>query len=509
MAKNRNNDDEQSRTIKRISKPKQQQQQQPVQTQSKSQNRQTNRLKKNREQELSSEESSIKYTHHHSHDKISIPTNIISKIHKIESMPGAIVIRNEATINTAGYFIDRTNSLNQTEYSQILRAKKKDKLQSSSDSDQPPIAVKITNLTECSPRFRGNLLRYSVRIMRYVSTMRRNSMTVIFPKIYEVFQMDSVKLYIFMDEYQVSPTLYDLVKSPTPIKPDEIREYMRAIVSGISVLQKLGVAHRYLKLQHILFDMNNKIKLCGWSKAVFYYQIETKKVHLQSVERRVRRNYFLPPEAFQKSYDPSKADIWSIGVLLVSMTTKRYPFNVRDDKTKFSNQWRDFVRKHEMNAHVRSLCNKIFVLEPKGRIDCDRILTDRYFDVPTAKLVPLSIKASTELIERESSRVGALSAIDFEPNEGQITGKTTGGGESNENQAQAKAASNFNENEENPAEVVENDAELEASDTKQQIQDGGKVGEEENLPSDEKNNETKNKNAETEEEGEGEETKED
>ena len=208
MAKNRNNDDEQSRTIKRISKPKQQQQQQqqPVQTQSKSQNRQTNRLKKNREQELSSEESSIKYTHHHSHDKISIPTNIISKIHKIESMPGAIVIRNEATINTAGYFIDRTNSLNQTEYSQILRAKKKDKLQSSSDSDQPPIAVKITNLTECSPRFRGNLLRYSVRIMRYVSTMRRNSMTVIFPKIYEVFQ---VKIYRYFFQKKLIVLYFD------------------------------------------------------------------------------------------------------------------------------------------------------------------------------------------------------------------------------------------------------------------------------------------------------------
>ncbi|OTF80924.1 cAMP-dependent protein kinase catalytic subunit-like protein, partial [Euroglyphus maynei] len=132
--------------------------------------------------------------------------------------------------------------------------------------------------------------------------------------------MEAVKLYIFMDEYQAGPTMYDLVRSTTALKPDEIREYMRSIVSGIGTLQKLGVAHRYLKLQHILFDMHNRIKLCGWSKAVFYYQIETKKVLMQNVERRVRRNYFLPPEAFQRPYDPSKADIWSLGVLLVAMT---------------------------------------------------------------------------------------------------------------------------------------------------------------------------------------------
>lgn len=287
--------------------------------------------------------------------------------------------------------------------------------------------------------------------------------------------MEAVKLYIFMDECQASPTMYDLVRSPTPMQPNEIREYMRQIVSGIGVLQKLGVAHRYIKLQHILFDMNNQLKLCGWSKAVFYYQVDAKKLLLQNVERRVRRNYFLPPEAFQRQYDPSKADIWSLGVLLVAMCTKRYPFNVRDERTKFSNQWRDFVRKHEMNVHVRNLCNRIFSIDPKNRIECDRILADRYFDVPTTKLIPLSIKASTELIERESSRIGAISAVDLGQSDGQIMGKTS----DNEIQATTMA-----EGEEIVGEGEEV-ADVDANTTEQRIQDGGAVGEEENLTAEE------------------------
>ncbi|OTF75189.1 hypothetical protein BLA29_011640 [Euroglyphus maynei] len=156
------------------------------------------------------------------------------------------------------------------------------------------------------------------------------------------------------------------------------------------------------------------------------------------------------------------------------MTTKRYPFNVRDERTKFSTQWRDFIRKHEMNVHVRNLCNKIFIIEPKNRIDCDRILNDRYFDIPITKLIPLSIKASTELIERESSRIGALSAIDFveQQSDGQIMNKPTDES-SNENQQNAAV-------EDGETTAATDDECMDASNTEQRIQDGGIVGEEEN-----------------------------
>lgn len=217
-----------------------------------------------------------------------------------------------------------------------------------------------------------------------------------------------------MEECQYSITMYDLVKSPNPMKPEEIRLYFKAIASGINVLQKVGVAHRYLKLQHILFDLYNQPKICGWSKAVFSYDTQQRKCILQNVERRVRRNYYLPPEAFLAPYNPSKADIWSLGVILVAMCTKRYPFNVRDEKNKFSFQWREFIKKHELNVYVRNVCNKIFIIDPRKRITADNLLTDMYFKTSPDKLQPLSIRADPEMIDKEESRVGALSAIDFE-----------------------------------------------------------------------------------------------
>lgn len=265
-----------------------------------------------------------------------------------------------------------------------------------------------------------------------------------------------MKLYVFMEECQSNSTLYDLVKSSNPIRVDDIRSYMHSIVAGINVLQNLGIAHRYLKLQHILFDYNNQPKLSGWSRAVFAYDLSSKSILQQNCERRVRRNYFLPPEAFLKPYDPLNADIWSLGILLVAMSTKRYPFNVRDDKTKFSTQWRDFIKKHEMNVFVRNLCNKIFILNPDRRIKCDKILEDPYFKISKIKLTPLSIKASSQMIDRESSRVGALSAVDLAIQERPDVDSAA---EANEN--------NYEETEETVEEVPE------------QFEDGGAVGYEE------------------------------
>ena len=41
----------------------------------------------------------------------------------------------------------------------------------------------------------------------------------------------------------------------------------------------------------------------------------------------------MPPEILgKKSYDPKKADIWSLGVLLYKLVFDRYPFKGRDER---------------------------------------------------------------------------------------------------------------------------------------------------------------------------------
>lgn len=419
-------------------------------------------------------------------------------VNKIETTRGATAVSNEATIRAAGFIIEPTK-LFQSEYSVVHKAKY------NKSGTERNIVVKMVNLTECSPRFRTNLLKNSVRILRYVSgcdnygpdsssgnktggSNVRTGISVapqspIFIQTYEIFVLSGVSLFIFMQECNAARSLYDLVKSTREnLAPADIRKWCKSIATGVNKLQRIGAAHRAIKLQHILFDSKSNPKLCGWSKAVIFYDAKKKKILKQRKERRVRRNYHLSPETFMESYDPSKADIWSIGVVLVAMCTKRYPFNVRDRKTKFSSQWREFIKKHEMNTLVRNLCHKIFIIDPKRRISSQDILMNKYFLAPTNKLLPRNCKADPDSIQ-EDNRVGGVSMICMAD---QFT-STTGAGNTTVMSANAdttsadKAYGNDDEEEvPNFAELEKND--LSGIDENATGDEGGNVGEEENLP---------------------------
>ena len=179
--------------------------------------------------------------------------------------------------------------------------------------------------------------------------------------------------YIYMSVFE-NKSLYELVTAEKKIDPNKVRKWTKQLAEGVCVLQKYGIAHRFLKLKHLLLYKDNLL-IVGWSKSVFFYDPAKGKALLQHKERRARKNNYLPPEAFKTLYDPSRADVWAIGVVIVSLTTHRYPFHVRA-KCKFTTQWRQFVQKHPMNPIIRALCNKIFVVSPKKRIKCKQLLAD-------------------------------------------------------------------------------------------------------------------------------------
>lgn len=177
------------------------------------------------------------------------------------------------------------------------------------------------------------------------------------------------------------------------IKPETGREWTKQITKGIEKLQELGIAHRFMKLQHILFNKEDNVKIAGFSKSVMFK--ENNKSMFQKKERRSRKNCYLPPEAFRGNYDPSKIDMWSLGVIMVAMHTQRYPFNVKST-AKFSAMWRQFVVLHKMNIYLRAACNKVFFIDPKRRATPGDFLSHKYFSATIEKITPKTVKTSVD-----------------------------------------------------------------------------------------------------------------
>lgn len=255
--------------------------------------------------------------------------------------------------------------------------------------------IKIINLNIVSDRYRSNLKNYGIKILKFIG---EKPLYTAFPKVIKILLVEHC-YYIYMKP-ACTTTLYDLIIKKEKLSLDKIRKWAKQITEGVSIIHKMGIAHRFLKLKHLLLDHDN-IKIMGWSKAVFFYDTNKHKLLLQQKEKRIRKNNFLPPEAFSENYDPSKADIWSIGIVIVGLLTNRYPFHVRTKN--FMSQWRKFTRKHDMNPVARNLCNKIFVLNPKKRIKVDKILADKFFQVHINKLSNTSVRGSIML----GSTIGA------------------------------------------------------------------------------------------------------
>lgn len=146
-------------------------------------------------------------------------------------------------------------------------------------------------------------------------------------------------------------SLYLRIFDHDSIDTEKARTWTVQIVEGVKKIHELGLSHRFLKLQQILFNKDDHVKISGWSKAVPFWEPSKHKALMQRKERRSRKNLHLPAECFRHTYDPSRIDIWSVGVMMVAMQTRRYPFNCKS-QAKFSAQWRHFVATHKMNKVI-------------------------------------------------------------------------------------------------------------------------------------------------------------
>ena len=98
------------------------------------------------------------------------------------------------------------------------------------------------------------------------------------------------------------------------------------IVSGISHLHSLDIAHRDISLENVLLDERLQCHLCDFGLAAQNASV---------CHGVVGKLFYMAPEvisASSASYDGFKADIWSLGVLLFIMLTGVNPFQVANSQ---------------------------------------------------------------------------------------------------------------------------------------------------------------------------------
>ncbi|GAB1318598.1 Nitrogen permease reactivator protein [Madurella fahalii] len=108
---------------------------------------------------------------------------------------------------------------------------------------------------------------------------------------------------------------------------EEISCCFLQILSGVTYLHSMGLAHRDLKLDNVVVSEHGIMKIIDFGSAhVFKYPFETGIVLASGI---VGSDPYLAPEVYdEKKYDPQAVDIWSLAIIYCCMTLRRFPWKL-------------------------------------------------------------------------------------------------------------------------------------------------------------------------------------
>ena len=165
--------------------------------------------------------------------------------------------------------------------------------------------------------------------------------------------------------------LYNYLLKNGALPVEKVQKVFTQLVGAVAYVHNASCVHRDLKLENILLDKHENVKLCDFG---FTREYEGKASYLQTFCGTVC--YSAPEMLKGEKYAGEKVDVWSLGVILYALLCGELPFDDDDDnvtRTKILSsepKWPD-----HLTPDARSLLNVLLSKRPLLRPSLSDILT--------------------------------------------------------------------------------------------------------------------------------------
>lgn len=114
---------------------------------------------------------------------------------------------------------------------------------------------------------------------------------------------------------------------------DTVRRIFGELMTAVDYLHnRLGLAHRNIKLENILLDEANHVRLSGLGMCAVIAPREGKDVGQVSLRLCCGSKHYVAPELLEgHAYDGAAVDVWAAGVVLFALVCGCFPFDGGDD----------------------------------------------------------------------------------------------------------------------------------------------------------------------------------
>ena len=223
------------------------------------------------------------------------------------------------------------------------------------------VAIKSINKTKLMNERQKRKILIETSIMKTLS--KSNNIV----KIYETYE--TKKHYCIVMEYICAGDLLSYIKKRGKLTEQVAKFIFKQIVLTLQYIHNHNIVHRDIKLDNILIDLDNNIKICDFGVSKIIKNSEP------MIEQCGTPAYIAPEILLNKGYEGYGVDIWSAGVVLYAMLSGTVPFkgnNIKD--------LHDLIIKGEytpikdISKEAAHLIKSIFEIDPKKRITTKEIL---------------------------------------------------------------------------------------------------------------------------------------
>ena len=174
-------------------------------------------------------------------------------------------------------------------------------------------------------------------------------------------------------EYVPGGSLSQKLMSVLGISEINAKHYFAQIVEAVKYLHSLHICHHDLKLQNILVDFDNNIRIIDFGLSMYVEEKGT-------IVGTCGSPRYAAPELFEGIPHNEKVDIWSMGVILYRMLFGAFPFDDKVTQTMINKILNDEVNiPQDADKNLQALLRGMLEKNPEKRFSIEEIEQNPWF----------------------------------------------------------------------------------------------------------------------------------
>ena len=189
------------------------------------------------------------------------------------------------------------------------------------------------------------------------------------PYITQILDSFETDKHIFIVMEYICGDLLGFIRKRGKLSESMTKVIFKQIIEGLRYIHKKKIVHRDIKLDNILIDLSNTVKICDFGVSKKISKGDIMYDHCGTPA-------YIAPEIFKnRGYEGYSCDIWSAGVTLYYMLGGVQPFcaDSMKDLERIILEGK-YDKLEDVSDEANDLIDRMLQLDPKKRITDDEIL---------------------------------------------------------------------------------------------------------------------------------------